>query len=373
MKVSRTAWTTLQAHVPVILLGDNGIGKSSSLIAFAKILKKDYVHLPLIGAAPEDLLGYPIVVDRIDRDNTSSERADKADYILAKDKYCTYAPHRWLDDVRNGAILILEEVNRLDNDRMQNVLAQLLDKQLGQYRLPVETIIAGTANIWDVALNEINMNLLTRAAWYHTDVSAAEEERALISGRYDLETTVKVLPDDWKKVMPVIRMKLAAFYRSRPNSFRKPTEGVPTSPWPCPRTIQKHAVPALAAAYAVGFRTYEDYADVVRACCGPVFADDFTIWLEARTRSPQELYECIKAGENIPLEELTIGLSEIFAWILEKPENEAKTYWVDCVNYIAKKILKSTPELAIYLASIFMEKQMGPIPPELVKLVGRIG
>jgi len=355
MKVSRTLWTTLQAGVPAIIVGENGIGKSSSLVEFARILNRDYVHLPLIGAAPEDLLGYPIV----------------------KDGYCAYAPHYWLDKLAQGAILILEEVNRLDNDRMQNVLAQLLDKQLGQYRLPQDTIIAGTANIWDIALNEVNLNLLTRCAWYPADVSNAEEEKALITGEYDLNVSVKILPENWRNSIPTIRIKMAGFFRSRPNSFKRP-EGVPTTPWPCPRTVQKHAIPALAASYAVGYRTYDDYMDILRACCGPVFAEDFAIWLEAKSRPPQEIYEDIKKGKKIPIAELTIGISEIYAWVqeymLDRRMDEAKEIWQNCINYLAEHLIGGdAAELAVYLASIFMTKPLGRVPPAFVKLIKRVG
>lgn len=350
MKVSRTLWTTLQAGVPAVLVGDNGIGKSSSLVEFAKILNRDYVYLPLIGAAPEDLLGYPIV----------------------KDNYCTYAPHAWIEILSSGAILILEEVNRLDNDRMQNVLAQLLDKQLGQYKLPRDTIIAGTANNWDIALNEINMNLLTRCAWYPSDVSNAEEEKALLTGTYDLDTSVKILPQDWRSKIVPIRIKMAAFYRSRPNSFRKVQEGTPTTPWPCPRTIHKHALPAIAAAYSVGYRTYDDYTEILRACCGPVFAEDFTVWLEAKSRPPQEIYEDIKNNKKVALTELVIGMSEIYSWMQERPE-EAKEIWQRCMDYLAGHVLSEAAELAVYLASIFMTEQLGRIPPVFVKLLGKIG
>lgn len=362
MKVQRTAWTTAQAGVPVILLGDNGIGKTTCALEFARILKIKAVKVALLGAAAEDLLGYPIV-----KEVEQNGRIKKV---------TEYATHTWLNEVEQGAMLILEEIARLDNDRMQNIVAQILDKSLGQYNIPKDTIIIGTTNVDDIGgINEINYNVLTRAAWYKADVGIEEEKKALITGKYDLEITVRKLPEDWKKYIPPARSHIGAFFAYRPSVFRR-NEAQRSTTWPCPRTINMFLIPALAAALSVGYRKVEDYENIMDACCGPIFAENYVNWRSLYVnKEPAEIYDDIRRNDldhsnnNLMLAYLT----EVQAWMagLENKE-QAKEVWQVCMNFISNKLLEQAPEISVYLAFSFMQAKnlIGKIPANLIKLLG---
>lgn len=362
MKVQRTAWTSAQAGVPVILVGDNGIGKTTCALEFAKILNMKAVKVALLGAAAEDLLGYPVV-----------KEVERNGHIK---KVTEYATHTWLDAVERGAVLILEEIARLDNDRMQNIVAQLLDKSLGQYNIPKDTIIIGTTNMDDVGgINEINYNVLTRAAWYNAEVGIEEEKKALITGRYDLEVTVKKLPEDWEKYIPAVRSHIGAFFTYRPSVFRR-AEAQRSTTWPCPRTINMFLVPALAAALSVGYRKLEDYESIMTACCGPVFAENYVNWRSLYVnKEPAEIYDDIKRNDlDHSNNNLMIAyLTEVQAWMtgLENKE-QAKEVWQVCMNFISNKLLDQAPEISVYLAFSFMQAKdlVNKIPPNLIKLLG---
>lgn len=363
MKVNRTCWAAAQAGVPVVLVGDNGIGKSTCAVEFARLLDKKVVKIALLGAAAEDLLGYPIVLEEYD---TSGNRI----------KYTEYARHTWLKDLGPDTVLVLEEIARLDNDRMQNVIAQILDKSLGQYNIPRETIIIGTTNVDDIAgINEINYNVLTRAAWYTTDVNLEEERKALVTGRYDLEVQVKKLPINWKEYIPPIRAHLGAFHTYRPSAFSTKNT-TRTTTWPCPRTVNLFLVSTLAASVSLGYKDLEDYEAALTACCGPQFAEQYVSWRAAHLEmEPREVYEAIKQNKlphknaNLMLAYLT----EVQAWMIGLNDLElAKDVWQTSMNFISDKLLEESPETSVYIAYTFMQanRLIGKVPKQLVKLLG---
>lgn len=377
MKVSRTAWTTALAGVPIILIGDYGIGKTTIAKKFAKFNDKDLVHAPLIGALPEDLIGFPYKV----------ELKEESGQIIP---VTMYAPPYWFKQVKEGAVLLLDEVGRADNDRLQNAIAQILDKSLGQYALPEDTIIIGTTNNYDIGgLNELNYNILTRAAWYSCSITTAEETNALLNGTYNIEENFRRLPKDWRKYELGIRLKLASFYKARPGYFNRAAlqefeddgdkenknSAVRVSTWPNPRTIHKYAIPAAAAAVSVGYSTLDDISDIFKATLGPVFADGYTTWYASGDLpTPDKAYEQIANTMTLKVKTVYIYvvMSEIREWMQDKPVQEQRKIWSTVMKYISK-IEPEQGEIALYCMKLFLnisdeEKEiMGPIPNNLLQ------
>lgn len=367
MKIQRTAWAVAQAGVPVIITGDNGIGKTTCAVKFAECLNLPYVKVALLGAAAEDLLGYPMVVEK---------EVELPNGEVIKKKLTDYARHTWLEQVENGAVLILEEIARLDNDRLQNIVAQILDKSLGQYNIPKDTIVIGTTNLDDIAgINEINYNVLTRAAWYAADVSIEEEKKALITGLYDLEMQVKPLPAGWRKYIPAVRSHIGAFFTYRPSAFKN-NDHSRTTTWPCPRTVHMYLIPGLAAALSLGYNKLEDFEGVLTACCGSMFAETYINWRSLYVnKEPKEIYQDIKNNDidhsnaNLMLAYLT----EVQAWMLGLEDEEyAKEVWRVCMNFVSNTLIEQAPEISVYIAYTFMQakKLVGKVPANLVKLLG---
>lgn len=370
MKISRTAFSTIQARVPVVFVGDYGIGKSTVAYNFAKfwLQSKGYpvdniVRFPLVGALTEDLIGYPEI--QIDE---------------AIGKVTVNVVHERVKKLIHGkAVLLLEELNRGD-ERIQNAIAQLLDGELGQFGKHGEIIVIGTMNEYGKGIYELNENLISRMAFYECTVEVNEERLAIITGKYNTESCFKVLPEDWQKFEPVVRGWMAAFYEHRASVFH-PSPNIQeniTGPWPNPRAREKLAIPALTAALALNYKEPDDVYEVLSATMGKGFATEFRNWYVDRDYpNPKEVLEIICRGGNPTFKGGVPAFiavhSEILFYLKQLPLEEAREKTAKVLEYFAK-YSEELPEPCFYLIYSYLKNRelVAEIPVQFARIYKRL-
>lgn len=184
------------------VMGESGIGKTSSIIQIAKERNMDIVKLNLAQLEElGDLIGYPIkqfhMISSTGEESWVAENLlenySKLGYTIIEKAAprMSYAPPAWLpkDNNENGGILILDDWNRADARFIQAVM-ELLDR--GQYiswSLPSNWTICLTANPDNGDYNVSSVDNAQRTRFisfeleYDKDVWAEWAETENIDGR----------------------------------------------------------------------------------------------------------------------------------------------------------------------------------------------
>jgi hypothetical protein len=145
-----------QSKIPVSIevLGESGIGKTSSIIQLAKELKLNFVKLNLsqieeIG----DLVGFPIRQFEVSNsketiwiDENSYDEYLKLDYKPTGQNRMSYCPPEWISGKESGGILLLDDWNRADTRFIQAVMELIDRQQYISWTLPKDWHIILTAN-----------------------------------------------------------------------------------------------------------------------------------------------------------------------------------------------------------------------------------
>jgi hypothetical protein len=108
---------------PVFIWGPPGVGKSSIVQSFARELGLECVSLLGSQLAPEDLVGVPQIVD-------GTSRFCPPSMIARREPYC----------------LFLDELNACSHEVQKAFYSLILEQRIGEYRLPVGSIIVGAGN-----------------------------------------------------------------------------------------------------------------------------------------------------------------------------------------------------------------------------------
>lgn len=109
--------------LPVFIWGPPGIGKSALVQAFAESVGLPCVSLLGSQLAPEDIIGVPQIVDGRSRFCPPT--------IIARDEpYC----------------LFLDELNACSHEVQKAFYSLILDRRVGEFRLPEGTIVIGAGN-----------------------------------------------------------------------------------------------------------------------------------------------------------------------------------------------------------------------------------
>lgn len=371
MRVHRTAWSVAQAHVPVVLKGEFGLGKTTCVKVFSDWLNRECIHIPFVGATPEDIIGYP--------------KTRPVPEFKGITEVTYNAIHEWMYNlIKNpNVVLLLDEIGRLDNEKMQNVVAQILDRSVGQFQLPEDIIIFGTTNDFDIGgLNDINYNIITRIAIYNVDISLQEEYKALVTGEYQTQKEFKLLPDDWEKYLPIVRMKLGSFYAVRRSAFQKQDTGITQETWVNPRTIHRFAIRGLAASLACGYNTPDDWFEVLRATVGTQFATDFMSWFrEQNLPTPEEAFDIVSSGKPFPKKYINTDnpnpqgcgiILAIFGELLnyarttkDEDNNLDKSIniWQSSINYLCEHYADIYPEPVVFTGYTYLKNNVGGVIP----------
>ena len=116
-------------HVPTLIIGSMGIGKSQIVEQVAKELSEEtgedfgFVDLRLSTQEPGDLIGYPFI----------EEKTDKND---KKYKVTNHAKPTWFPLPGTKGILFMDELNRSAQDVRQSVFQVIRERRLHEHILP---------------------------------------------------------------------------------------------------------------------------------------------------------------------------------------------------------------------------------------------
>lgn len=140
-------------HRPVFIWGSPGIGKSTLVNHFAKEI--DYECVTLLGSqlAPEDLIGIPQIKDGVSKFFPPS--------LIVRDK---------------PFLLFIDELNTASPEIQKAFYSLILDKKIGEYHLPKDSIIIGAGNrTQDSALvNQMPSALINRMIHIQMKVSVKD-------------------------------------------------------------------------------------------------------------------------------------------------------------------------------------------------------
>lgn len=145
--------------VAVEIIGESGLGKTSSVIQLANEEKLNFVKLNLAQIEElGDLVGFPIrqfkLIKEADSglkvqqwvDEHAVEEYTRQGYKFTGQKRMSYCPPEWIADKTGGGILLLDDWNRADIRFIQAVM-ELVDRQeYISWKLPKDWHILLTAN-----------------------------------------------------------------------------------------------------------------------------------------------------------------------------------------------------------------------------------
>jgi hypothetical protein len=136
------------------VIGDSGIGKTSSIVQLADELGLNFVKLNLAQIEEiGDLVGFPIrqfemkdkkVNEWVDENSVEDYR--KKGYEATGLNRMSYCPPEWISGKSNGGILLLDDWNRADMRFIQAVMELIDRQQYISWKLPKDWHIILTAN-----------------------------------------------------------------------------------------------------------------------------------------------------------------------------------------------------------------------------------
>jgi hypothetical protein len=141
--------------VAVEVIGDSGIGKTSTIIQLANELDLNFVKLNLAQIEElGDLVGFPIrqfevcktETDCIWIDEHAVEEYTKLEYKFTGQNRMSYCPPEWISNKTSGGILLLDDWNRADIRFIQAVMELIDRQQYISWSLPKDWHIVLTAN-----------------------------------------------------------------------------------------------------------------------------------------------------------------------------------------------------------------------------------
>ena len=140
--------------VAVEVIGESGIGKTSSIIQLAEELDLNFVKLNLAQIEEiGDLVGFPIrqfevtdgaTVKYVDESALEDVRTEG--YKTTGKNRMSYCPPEWIANKANGGILLLDDWNRADSRFIQAVMELIDRQQYISWTLPKDWHIILTAN-----------------------------------------------------------------------------------------------------------------------------------------------------------------------------------------------------------------------------------
>jgi hypothetical protein len=140
--------------VAVEVVGDSGIGKTSSIIQLAQELDLNFVKLNLAQIEElGDLVGFPIRqfemikgddIKMIDENHISEYK--ELGYISTGKNQMSYCPPEWISGKKKGGILLLDDWNRADLRFIQAIMELIDRQQYISWSLPKDWHIILTSN-----------------------------------------------------------------------------------------------------------------------------------------------------------------------------------------------------------------------------------
>lgn len=322
MSISTSVMETLEVlidlNLPVLLWGPPGVGKSSTVNALAEKRRWGMIDMRLGQISPVDLRGVPVP-------NHETKRT------------AWYPPAELPDEKRDGkyGILFLDELLQAPRDVQSAALQLVLDRRLGEYRLPPEwRVVAASNRVSDKAgTYQIISSLANR--FVHIPVACSMPSLDIN------DTGVEVSAEDWKKwaLQNDVAEEIIAFINYRPNLLWRPTGQVA---FPTPRMwgdyvnkIVKHTgLNQLAIA----------------GCIGEGPAAEFVAFCKLRKEMPDP--DAILKGEDVPAPtrpDVTYALCGALAVRIINASKSKKKEAPRCAKNVMRYITKLPTEFQVLL------------------------
>lgn len=139
--------------VSVEVVGDSGIGKTSTIVQLAKEMNLNFVKLNLAQIEElGDLVGFPIRQFEMKGENTrwvdehAVEEYTRLGYKSTGQNRMSYCPPEWISGKSSGGILLLDDWNRADIRFIQAVMELIDRQQYISWELPKDWHIILTSN-----------------------------------------------------------------------------------------------------------------------------------------------------------------------------------------------------------------------------------
>ena len=268
------------ARAPVLLWGAPGTGKSSAVQAMADGMGWPCEVVIASIREPSDFAGLPVVVDGGVR----------------------FAPPTWATSLagHGGGVLFLDEISTAPPAVQAALLRVVLERVVGDLRLPSDVAIVAAANPPEQAADGWDLSAPLANRFCHLDWPV--DARAVAEGfAAGFPTpTVPTLPEGWPGAARRARAQVATFLHLRPGLVvAPPTERAGAGrAWPSPRSWEM-AANLLGAARAAGAGGSVEAA-LVTGCIGDGPGIELLAWLQELDLPDPEAVLADPAGFDLP-------------------------------------------------------------------------
>ena len=248
------------AHVPVLLWGPPGAGKSSAVEDMCRSIDLTFEVVIASIREPSDFSGLPVITEN----------------------GVEFAPPRWaktLAEAGNG-VLFLDEISTAPPAVQAALLRVVLERVVGDLALPDELAIVAAANPPDQAADGWDLSAPLANRFCHLDwhVDVMTVATGLVAGFPT--PVIPTLPEDWKNQIPIAAGLVGGFLSVRQSLVIQPPieRALAGRAWPSPRTWEMLAR-LLAAAFAVEC-SLETKRNLVIGCVGDGAGLEFLNWVQ---------------------------------------------------------------------------------------------
>lgn len=256
-------WTVAQTgKVTPLVSGPPGCGKSRTVEAFARAMKRQCYTLIGSLREPADIGGYPYPVQ-------------------GEFPYMAVMPPKWAQDCQHGQwVLFIDELTTVPPAVQAAMLGVIAENRVGDSTLPATVWKLAACNPPDCAANgsELEPPLANRMAHLTWETDTEAWQRGMIGGMQFPTPSFVPLPSDWEKCIGRNAGLVAAFHKHRPGLLEAyPKERARASgAWPSMRSWTNAAICA-AAMEAIDAEPLLRYR-AVAACVGEEAGMEFQSW-----------------------------------------------------------------------------------------------
>jgi len=321
----------LRSGVPALLWGPPGVGKTAHVYALGRQHKMKVVGLVASLYEPADFAGYP---------------------VPAKDKM-KFLPPSWVAELSEGGILFLDEINTAPPAVQAALLRVVLERQVGDVKLPDTVRIIAAANPPELAAGgwELSPPLANRFVHLQFKPSPAQWVSEF-PGYWSNPPAVPGLEEaQWQRQ----RSLVAAFIHRRPELLLQLPNEAGQMTFPSPRTWD----------YVSRLLTVcrqDDVEEAVLGAVGPGAGSEFLTWWQALDLpSPQQLLDGYPLPERP--DAMLAALMALAAFVQDSPTRES---WTRAVEITAA----TPPDVAVVVMKGLLKARQKewPIPAAINRL-----
>jgi hypothetical protein len=321
----------LSSGVPVLLWGPPGVGKTAHVYALGRQHKIKVVGLVASLYEPADFAGYP---------------------VPAKDKM-QFLPPSWVDELSDGGILFLDEINTAPPAVQAALLRVVLERRVGDIKLPDSVRIVAAANPPELAAGGWELAPALANRFVHIQFKpTATQWVSEFPGYWGNPPQVPGLEEaQWKRN----RSLVAAFIHRRPELLLQvPGESGQTA-FPSPRTWD----------YVSRLLTVcpDNVEEFVLGAVGPGAGSEFLTWRQALDLpTPQQLLD----GHPLPTrpDAAFAALMALAAFVQESPTQDS---WTKAVEITAA--VPADVAVVVLKGLLKSRNKEWPVPTAINKLV----